>query len=144
MEPLDILPASRKSGTILPTAQLPSNFSIIPTSLREELFAVHCLVNFRMILNGQLAFQGDGGLFRGVLALTLYPHFCSVLYYNPYPRMQDLQQLRCKLCKVRWSYWLRLISRWRNVFSGQSFKITTRKKFSIDSTYARKFLLVMN
>lgn len=75
MEPLDILLASRKSGMIPLTAQLTAHFSIIPVFLREELFAVYCLVNFRMILSGQLAFQGDGGLLSVPAGLNIVPPF---------------------------------------------------------------------
>lgn len=43
-------------------------------------------------------------------ASTLSPHLRWVLQCDPYPCMQDLQQLRCKLCPVRRRDWLRPLS----------------------------------
>lgn len=107
--------------------QLIAYFIIIPIAPREDLLSMHGLVDF-MIPSGQLAGRG----LWWALAVATWPRHCPslplMLWYSPYPRMQDLQQLRCKLCPVRQSHSLRPLSHWRNLSTGHSPEITTRKK----------------
>lgn len=89
---IDLIPGhsatSEKSGMTPLITQLTGYFNIIPISPRN-LLSVHGLVNF-MIPSSQLAGWGMAGFYLYPPGLGIAPSSPLMLWYSPYPRMQDL------------------------------------------------------
>lgn len=93
---------------------------MIPVSLKENTLCGQDLISFGGSANGQL----PGGHTDGP---DVTCSFCTISR-APYPRMQDLQQLRRQLSPIGQRDLLRPLSHWRNLSTGHGPEIPTKEE----------------